>query len=203
MSSTKVLFIGDSVTDCGRRDDPDRQLGHGYVREVSDKLALVRQGETVVNRGISGNRVVDLLDRWTTDCLDEHPDTLSILIGINDTWRRYDSDDPTSVEKYERGYRSLLEQAVSAGIGRIILVDPFLLPLTPEQATWREDLDPKIAVVQALAAEFGTRHLALDDFLQAQLGEFSPADLAADGVHPTELGHRVIANAWLSAYLSQ
>jgi lysophospholipase L1-like esterase len=203
MPSTKVLFIGDSVTDCGRREDADRQLGHGYVREVADRLALVRPAETVVNRGISGNRVVDLLERWTTDCIDEHPDTLSILIGINDTWRRYDSDDPTSVEKYERGHRSLLEQTVAAGIGRIILVDPFLLALTPEQAAWREDLDPKIAVVHALAAEFGARHLALDEFLQAQLGEYAAADLAADGVHPTELGHRIIADAWLSAYLSQ
>jgi lysophospholipase L1-like esterase len=96
-----VVFAGDSVTDCGRRTDPEA-LGDGYVRDLWNDLRPQRP--RIVNVGISGNRAVDLRERWATDVLAHEPDLVSVLIGINDTWRRYDEDDPTSTEEFEAAY---------------------------------------------------------------------------------------------------
>lgn len=140
-----VVFAGDSVTDCGRREDR-RGLGDGYVRDLFDSLGPQRP--RIVNVGISGNRAADLEARWQTDVLARQPDVVSVLIGINDTWRRYDKNDPTSTESFERSYRALLEPVRA----KLILVEPFLLAVKDDQDAWREDLDPKIEVVRRLAS---------------------------------------------------
>ncbi|GAB3921353.1 lipase [Microlunatus endophyticus] len=187
-----VVFFGDSITDAGRREDPD-QLGNGYVRLLAGELA----GRTVINSGISGNRVVDLQARLDADVLAHQPDLVSIMIGINDTWRKFDSDDPTSTEAYETGYRDLLVRIAAAG-SRAILLEPFVLPVTEEQATaWREDLDPKIDAVRSLAAEFGAPLVPLDVELNKLAAQTGSAALAGDGVHPSEQGHAEITRLWL------
>jgi acyl-CoA thioesterase-1 len=190
-----ILFIGDSVTDCGRRDDTDRNLGNGYVRLISDAFEAGGTPATVVNRGINGNRVRDLAARWQKDCLDLAPTLVSVLIGINDTWRRYDDNDPTEVEEFEAQYRSLLTALPARDEMALVLVEPFLLPVSATKEKWRDDLDPKIAVVRALAAEFGAVLVPAD----AHLTEFDvdPRELAPDGVHPTPLGHQLLATLWL------
>jgi len=192
-------FIGDSITDCGRRDDAPRGLGTGYVRLLADRLA--ERKVRVVNRGISGNRAVDLLARWRPDCLDLRPDLLTVYIGINDTWRRYDSGDATSAEAFEATYRQLLTSAAASLSAPLVLMEPFLLPVTDEQRSWREDLDPKIAAVGRLAKEFGATLVPLDSILTAAVTAEGPAALAHDGVHPTPTGHELIATAWLTATL--
>lgn len=198
----RVLFIGDSVTDCGRdRSDP-ADLGSGYVamvaRSEDDSAATGRAGAVeFVNRGISGDRVRDLRRRWRQDCLDLRPDLVSILIGVNDTWRRYDSDDPTGVEDFERDYADLLDRTRRRlPATRIALLEPFLLPVRPAQRSWREDLDPKLAVVRRLAEEYAATLVPLDVVLTNAADESGPAALAADGVHPTAEGHALIARTW-------
>jgi len=190
-----VLFIGDSVTDCGRRDDPDRGLGNGYVRLVDEAFVAGGTPANIVNRGISGNRVRDLRARWEKDALALKPTLITVMIGINDTWRRYDENDPTSVEAFEADYRSLLEALPGRDEMALVLMEPFLLPVTAGKAKWRDDLDPKIAVVRALAAEFGAVLVPTDDYLNSL--DVPAAEIAADGVHPTELGHQLIARLWL------
>ena len=192
-------FIGDSITDCGRREDASRGLGTGYVRLLADRLA--EREVRVVNRGISGNRAVDLLARWRPDCLDLRPDLLTVYIGINETWRRYDSGDATSAEAFEATYRQLLTSAAATLSAPLVLMEPFLLPVTDEQRSWREDLDPKIAVVGRLAKEFGATLVPLDSILTAAVTAEGPAALAYDGVHPTPTGHELIATSWLTATL--
>ena len=188
-----AIFFGDSITDAGRRDDPD-ELGNGYVRLLTAELADVR----VLNAGISGNRVVDLQGRLDDDVLAQQPDLVSIMIGINDTWRRFDSDDPTSTEAYEAGYRDVLTRIRDAGASAILL-EPFVLPVTDEQATaWREDLDPRIEAVHRLAAEFAAPVVPLDVELNKLAAQEGSAALAADGVHPTDRGHAEIARLWLA-----
>jgi len=191
-----VEFIGDSITDCDRLDDLELGLGDGYVRLIADTLRPL--GIHVINRGISGNRSADLVTRWRNDCLDLAPDVLSIMIGINDTWRRFDSGDPTSTEVFEDNYRKLLNATVSELRAQIVLIEPWLLPASPDQQAWRQDLDPKIEVVGRLAAEFGLTLLPLDAILQRQAETDTGAALAADGVHPTAHGHQIIAQAWLN-----
>ena len=199
-----LVFIGDSITDAGRREDPDG-IGHGYVRLVRD--ALVARGDTrpVVNTGVSGDRAVDLSRRWEADALSLDPQLLSVYVGINDTWRRYDNDDPTTAEDFESTYRTLLAEAQDRLAPRMILVEPFVLPVTAEQEHWGdEDLDAKRAVVAKLAAEFGAafvplQSLLLDAAAQHGAGRAGHAALADDGVHPTALGSELIAGAWLAA----
>jgi acyl-CoA thioesterase I len=186
-----IVFIGDSVTDCGRRDDPPDYLGDGYVRVVAERVPARR----VVNVGIGGNRVIDLRDRWRIDVVEVKPDILSVYIGINDTWRRYDDNDPTSAASFEADYRACL--ADLGGASRLILVEPFVVPVTEEQERWHEDLDDKRAVVAGLAAEFGAGFVPLQSLLAVAAEDHGAAALAQDGVHPTELGHRMIADAWL------
>ena len=192
-----VVFAGDSVTDCGRRTDPEG-LGDGYVRDLYDDLAaLTTRRPRIVNAGISGNRAVDLVRRWSTDVLAHEPSLVSILIGINDTWRRYDEDDPTTAESFEASYRALLDPLTCP----VVLVEPFLLPVKDGQDTWREDLDPKLDVVRKLAVEYGAILVPADVELNRQAARLGAAALAGDGVHPTAAGHRAIADLWRQVVL--
>ncbi|MEV4265994.1 SGNH/GDSL hydrolase family protein [Kribbella sp. NPDC049584] len=184
-----VVFAGDSVTDCGRRTDPDG-LGGGYVRNLYDDLGEHRP--KIVNAGISGNRAADLADRWAADVLAHDPSLVSILIGINDTWRRYDENDPTTAESFEASYRALLDPLNCP----VVLMEPFLLPVKDGQDAWREDLDPKLEVVRKLAVEYGAILVPTDVELTKQAASVGAETLAGDGVHPSPAGHRALADLW-------
>jgi acyl-CoA thioesterase I len=189
-----VIFFGDSITDAGRRTDPDG-LGDGYVRLLAGKLV----GTNVINAGISGDRAVDLQARLDDDVLAHRPDVVSIMIGINDTWRRFDYGDPTSTEAYEESYRDVLDR-ITVARARAILLEPFVLPVTAEQATaWREDLQPRIDVVRRLGADYDALVVPLDVELNKLATELGSAALAGDGVHPTDRGHAEIARIWLKS----
>lgn len=196
-----VLFQGDSVTDGGQdREDPF-SLGQLYPMMV-DAWFQARYPEKRVrfaNCGISGDRVRNLKARWDRDCIAIKPDWVSILIGINDTWRRYDSNDPTSVEAFEADYRHILERTKNELGAKLVLCEPFVLPVPEDRTTWREDLDPKIAVVRKLAREFEAILVPLDGIFAAASAVREPAFWAADGVHPTSRGHALIAQSWLRA----
>jgi len=194
-----LVFIGDSITDAGRRDDPEG-LGQGWVRMVATELAQRGDERPIVNTGISGNRVRDLRARWTVDALDHDPEILTVYVGINDTWRRYDSDDPTTAEAFESDYRAILRGAHDTVAPRLILIEPFVAPVTSAQKRWgEEDLDAKRAVVARLAEEFGADFVPLAQVMADAARQYGEAALAADGVHPTELGATLIAGAWLAA----
>ncbi len=194
-TGTRVLLTGDSVTDCGRRADPDG-LGHGYVRLLAEgplRAADVR------NTGIGGDRTADLAARWSTDVLDLAPDVLSVLIGINDTWRRYDSGVLTPVEAFEATYRDLLARLADrrGDATRLVLVEPFVLPVEPAQERWwAEDLGPRVDVVHRLAAEHDAVLVPAAAHLTALAAQRGAAALAADGVHPTAAGHAELADLW-------
>src|SRR5690349_8733569 len=125
--TASLLFIGDSITDAGRRDDPEG-LGSGYVRLIAETLATRGDHRTILNRGIGGDRIGDLRERWETDVLAHAPSTLSVYVGINDTWRRFDQGQETAAADFEAVYRELLEEARAAFNPNLILVEPFLTP---------------------------------------------------------------------------
>ncbi|MFF3499562.1 SGNH/GDSL hydrolase family protein [Streptomyces sp. NPDC003247] len=195
-ATARVLFQGDSITAAGRdTDDPD-DLGHGYVAMAADRLRPALPSLSVVNRGVSGHRVTDLRARWTADAVDLRPDLLSVMVGINDTWRRYDSGVTTSAGDFERDYRALLDRSRDGG-ARLLLIEPFLVPVRDEQWTWREDLDARIQVVRRLAAEYDAALLAADGLLnQAAREAGDPVKVTEDGIHPTAWGHALLAEAW-------
>lgn len=196
-----VLFEGDSVTDAGRDQRAGEDLGRGYAMMAASWFSALYPDRRVrwLNRGTSGDRAADLRRRWRRDCLTLRPTWVSILVGINDTWRRYDSGDPTTVEEYEAAYRAILEQTCGQLNARLVLCEPFLLPTSPGQAGWREDLEPKIAVVRNLASEYQAPLVSLDGIFAEAATRRPPAFWAADGVHPTPAGHALIAQAWLRA----
>ena len=198
-----VLFQGDSITDCGRNKESGEDLGSGYPAKIAAVWEILFPGSGVnfVNRGISGNRTGDLLERYEKDFLALRPDLISILIGINDTWRRYDNNDPTGTDVFENRYRTLL-----ANIKRdlpsapIVIIEPFLLNSIPERALWREDLNPKIQAVRGLAKEYADIYIPMDGIFARYASEgIKDTDMAADGVHPGPLGHGIIASEWLRA----
>lgn len=192
-SGARVLFDGDSVTDCGR-DRQDRHSLSGY----NDKIARNAQnaGVEFFNRGISGDRSKDLLARIESDLRDTKPDVVSILIGINDTWRRYDSNDPTSGMQFYDNLRGILSTVRARG-AKIIVLEPFLLPTDPAKAVMREDLDLKIDITRSLAREFADEYVPLDGLFAELVLKIPPEQISADGVHPTELGNEYIARWWL------
>jgi lysophospholipase L1-like esterase len=199
--NASVLFQGDSITDAGwNRQDP-ASLGGGYAMMAASWFSALYPEKNVVflNRGISGNRARDLEARWQADCLDLKPTWVSIMIGINDTWRRYDSNDPTSTEAYEKSYRAILTLTRNRLKANLILIEPFLLPVPEDRKPWRVDLDPRLHVVRTLAREFGAVLVPLDGIFAEAAARREPAFWAPDGVHPSPAGHALIAQSWLKA----
>ena len=188
------IFIGDSVTDCGRDIEPP--YGDGYVREIarSGKLA----GE-IINVGTSGHRLVDLEKRWQVDVLDHKPTLVSIAIGINDTWRRYDDNDPTSTQDFRDQYHRVLTITRQTYNPQFVLCEPFLLSVRDEMNNWREDLDPKIEVVHAMAKEFDAILVPFDSHLNQLATTMPMVQIADDGIHPSVFGHAEMAKLWLSS----
>ncbi len=190
------VFIGDSITDCGRREDPEG-LGDGYVRILAGQLP-----GPVINRGISGERTNHLRGRWKQDVTAFDPRTLTIYIGVNDTLMAYWEDgDTTTLAQFEERFRFMLERT---GGARVIVIQPFLLPVVEAEWVdwydrWRADLAPKQQLVEALAAEYGTAYVPLQRLMDAAAAEHGVAALALDGVHPTAFGHELIARAWMTA----
>lgn len=196
----RVLFQGDSITDCGR-DRLKGDCGQGYPAKVAEIYSCMHpeSGTVFINRGISGNRSFDLLGRYEEDFLSVKPDFISILIGINDTWRRYDSADPTSTAQYEGNFRTLLGWLRrDLPETKLLVIEPFLIPADPQKEIWHEDLDPKIQAARRLAREYADYFLPMDGLFQSRIVQgASPAELSEDGVHPTDAGHAVIAEAYL------
>lgn len=193
MSQVSV-FIGDSVTDCGRYIEPP--YGDGYVRNIANSGKLTG---TIINVGTSGHRLIDLESRWGVDVIFHKPTIVSIAIGINDTWRRYDENDITLVVDFESRYRRLLIETRELLNPQLVLCEPFLLPTEIIMNSWREDLDPKIEVIHNLAKEFDAKLVPFDAHFTKLSNSMPMSALAEDGIHPTVLGHQEMANLWLKS----
>lgn len=194
-----ILFMGDSITDCGRSRENLNDLGNGYAKIIASRLNvdLPELNFQFLNRGISGHRVKDLKARWQQDCLDLKPDILSIMIGINDVWRRYDQNDPTTAEAFLADYREIIEAVKKNLDCQIIMIEPFVLPVPADRKNWREDLDLKINGIRELALEFADAYVPMDGIFAAASVRREPAFWAGDGVHPSPAGHMLIADSWL------
>lgn len=200
-----VLFQGDSITDYMRKREDPSDLGNGYPLFVSALWKIEHPGINVkfLNRGMSGDRVRDLKRRWKVDCTDLKPTVVSILIGINDTWRKFDSNDPTTVEDFERDYRFILDEVKKIG-SEIVICEPYFIESVkseriPNKEMWRADLDPKIHVVRKLALEYKAVFVPLDGIMTQFCSIGDPSFWSYDGVHPTVNGSLLIAKKWIEA----
>ncbi|MDD4003232.1 MAG: SGNH/GDSL hydrolase family protein, partial [Clostridia bacterium] len=162
LQNDKILFTGDSITDAGRDRNDFNSLA-GYSKIISDYMQLLypHLNISVFNRGISGDTTALLLQRIDKDIADTNPSIVSILIGINDVWRRYDSNKPTSVEQFAENYNCLLSK-IKKHTFKIIILEPFLLSSDKEKERYREDLDPKINILRKIAHSFNAEYIPLD-----------------------------------------
>jgi lysophospholipase L1-like esterase len=204
-TAQKLLFIGDSVTDC-ERVKPEGEgmfggLGKGYVSYVDALLQAVYPdyGIRVVNKGINGNTVRDLKKRWQQDVIDQEPDWLSIMIGINDVWRQYDSpfikERHVYLDEYEETLRKLIMETKPFVKG-LVLMTPFYLE-SNEQDRMRQMMDQYGQIVRNIAEENLCLFVDTQAAFNEVLMELYPAAIAWDRVHPSAAGHMVLARAFL------
>ncbi len=197
----KILFIGDSITDCGRRD-ANAPYGNGYVNLVR-ALVTARYpylGLKWENRGIGGNTVRHLAERWQEDVIAEQPHWLSVKIGINDVWRFFDrgGEGAVAIDEYEDTYRMLLKQAVEFTGCKLIIAEPYIID-ADHSNPMRVQMDQYGAVARKLAVEFGAVQVHTQEAFDQALKTTAPSDWADDKIHPNLEGHGVIALAYLKA----
>jgi acyl-CoA thioesterase I len=195
-----VLFQGDSITDTFRKRDVADDLGQGYASIAAAWYQALYPEHMVrfVNRGIDGNTVLNLKDRWQEDCIDLKPDLVSILIGVNDTSCAMQNLDNSSLEEFEAAYRDILCQTKETGAD-LLLIEPFVLPYPDSKLVWRKELDARIFVVRTLAREFEATLVPMDGLFAQAAARREPVFWSYDGIHPSAPGHALIAQAWLDA----
>ena len=200
-----LLFIGDSITDCGRDRPVGKRwnsLGEGYVSFVDSMLgaAMPETPVRVLNTGISGNRVTDLEARWKSDVLDLEPNWLSLMIGINDVWRQFDAEsgaEQVGPEQYELVYRSVLAKT-RPQLDGLVLMTPYCLE-TNREDPMRVKMDAYGAITKKLAADFDAIFVDTQAAFDHYLAHQPTQSLCADRVHPNGVGHMILARAFLSA----
>ncbi|WP_019533544.1 SGNH/GDSL hydrolase family protein [Paenibacillus ginsengihumi] len=202
----KLVMIGDSITDCGRKhpvgEGRNEDWGKGYVSQVHSLLHSFypELGIRVVNMGISGNRVRDLKNRWQTDVLDLQPQWVSIMIGINDVWRQFDQPLQTEIHVYPDEYRETLGELVERTLPRvkgIVLMTPFYIEPNKNDAM-RRMMDSYGQIVKETAERHGTVFVDTQEAIDRLLAHLYPATLAWDRVHPNAIGHMTLARAFLN-----
>lgn len=201
----KVLFQGDSITDCARNREDDRFMGRGYATNVAQSLGFDYPGEyEFVNKGISGNRIVDLYARMKIDLINLKPDYMSILIGINDVWHEIARENGVAAEKFEKIYDMLISEVLEALPNiKIMILEPYVLKGTATEENWEnfyEETLKRAAAAKRIAEKYNLKFIPLQDKFDEKC-KLAPADYwVGDGVHPANPGHELIAREWMKAF---
>ena len=175
-----ILFQGDSITDCGRDRSAEQSsnhyaaLGSGYAGKIAGQLLSTypAQGLNIFNRGIGGNRIVDLYARWKADAINLVPDCISILIGVNDLWHEFGSKNGVELDRFEQVYRMLMKWTFDRlPTVRMILCDPFVLRTGVVTSEWQADIFQRQKIVARLAGEFNAIHVPFQNMFDAALDD--------------------------------
>ena len=201
-----ILFQGDSITDAGRDKEKElpnvaRSFGLGYAFLASSALlnALPGKNLTMYNRGISGNKVYQLAERWQKDCLDLKPDVLSILIGVNDYWHKRNGKYDGTVEVYENDYRKLLQETKAKLPNvKLVICEPFYVVNTSAvDETWAVPMKEYQATAKKIAKEFNALWVPFQKVFDEAVKHAPATYWTGDGVHPAMPGAQLMAEAWL------
>lgn len=194
----KILFQGDSITDAGRVRENDSNNGAGYATLVSAELGYMYPNKyTFLNRGISGNRSIDILARIKKDIIELKPDIMSVLVGVNDAWG-------IDEKRYEIYYNMLIEQTKETLPDiKIMILEPFLLKGSGSEEDW-DTVRPQVeilgAAAQRVADKHGLKFIPLRQKFDDAVASASKDYLTIDGVHPTPAGHEIIKREWIKAF---
>ncbi|MGO4291371.1 SGNH/GDSL hydrolase family protein [Chitinophaga sp. RAB17] len=201
-----VLFQGDSITDAGRKRDNDQPntgaaLGGGYALMAASDLLLKNADKNlkVYNKGISGNKVFQLADRWDIDCLVIKPDVLSILVGVNDFWHTLNGNYKGTIQTYKEDYDKLLrhtkEQLPDV---QLIIGEPFAVTgVKAVDEKWYPAFDEYRAAARALADKYEAVFIPYQSVFDKAQKSAPGVYWTADGVHPSVAGAQLMAEAWL------
>ena len=197
----RIVFIGDSITDAGRRDIAP-PLGGGYVGIVAGFLAAQYPEHrlAVVNRGIGGDTVRHLAARWDADAIGPRPDWLAVGIGINDVWRAFgdNTHEAVPLPEYRDTLRSLLTRAQDETGCRLIVIEPYMIE--PDRSDpMRARMDEYGQAAREIARALDAVNVRTQEAFDTVLATTTPDDWATDRVHPNIAGHAVIAHAVLNA----
>lgn len=200
-----ILFQGDSITDATRSRELDIYPGCGYPVLVKAELGFDEpESYQFFNRGISGNRVVDLYSRIKVDILNLKPDIMSILIGVNDVWHEINYQNGVENEKFFKVYSMLIEEIKEALPDiKIMILEPFVLKGTATEENWEEFRNETLKRAQKakeIAQKFNLKFIPLQEKFD-KLSENTPTSYwLFDGVHPTSAGHELIKREWIKAF---
>lgn len=202
-----ILFQGDSITDAGRSREDDSCFGWGYPLRVKEELEFEYPNTyAMYNRGISGNRVVDLYARLKSDILNLKPDYMSILIGVNDVWHEFEAQNGVDSEKYFKVYSMLIEEIKEALPEiKIMILEPFTLKGTGNERyfeEFRDEVAKRAEKAKEIAEKYDLSFVPLQDKFD-EAAKLAPNNYwLADGVHPTTAGHELIKREWMKAFQS-
>jgi len=202
-----ILFQGDSITDSGRiREDMSynnsRVLGNGYpllaAASLLEKYASLNL--KIYNKGISGNKVFQLAERWDKDCLEIKPDILSILIGVNDIWHKLNGQYNGTVEIYRSDYIALLERTKKTlPEVKLIICEPFAVPgVKAVDEKWYPEFYGYQKAAKEIAEKFGAVFIPYQRIFDEAIKQAPGVYWTGDGVHPTLAGAQLMAKAWLA-----
>ena len=204
-----ILFQGDSITDVDRNREQKHDLGKGYALMTAAQLGRKYPGEyQFFNRGISGNRTVDLFSRWRVDCLNIKPDYISILIGVNDVWHEfYEEPNGVDAEKYEKVYDMIIEETLEKLPGvKIMIMEPYVLHGPATDGMWEEfekEVKLRSAASKRIAEKYKFPFISLQSIFDEAVKNAPDLFWSADGVHPTAQGHQLITEAWIEKFESE
>ncbi len=197
----RILFQGDSITDAKRDKRNYHHLGIGYPKFAAELISAAHPELDIeyINLGISGNRTGQLFDRLYQDAIAFQPDVISILIGINDLWHRYELHIGTTDAQIAANYRAILERLKKETNAKIVMLAPFVLD-APDKDMLREDIKTLLPIVRELAKEFADVYIPLDEhFTEALKNQPEALYYSADGVHPNDNGKMFIARHYAEA----
>jgi len=201
-----ILFQGDSITDNGRKRDnlePNNTdaFGKGYAMIAASNLLnkYADKNIQVYNRGISGNKVPQLAERWDTDCIALKPTILSIMIGINDYWHKRNGNYEGSANAYKEQYRKLLDQTLTAlPQVKLIIGEPFgVKNVKHVDDSWFPELTQYQQVANEIAKEYHAVFLPYQSIFDKAEKRANGKYWTTDGVHTTLAGANLMAQHWI------
>ena len=192
---SKILFLGDCITGWNRDYSNPEDLGNGYVARIADAIKNYRI--EVINKGTDEQRTIDLLNEYEENVLKIKPDVITIYIGMNDVWHHFAKGIETTNEEFEHNFETLLEKIKEDLNIPIIIIEPFIIDITPELTKMRAELWQKVDIIRKLARKYASEYIALDGSFASACIKHEPTFYSLDGVHPTDEGHKFIARRWL------
>lgn len=207
----RILFQGDSITDSCRDRNDFYNMGDGYANLVKASLGFDFPNEyEFINRGISGNRIVDVYARIKSDFINLKPDYASIFLGVNDAAHEISFQNGVDTKKFEKIYSMLIDEVYEACPDiKLFIITPFILEgsatcnineIPNSFEIFKKDVEEKAVIAKKIAKKYNIPFIDLQSAFDEACKLAEPSYWTLDGVHPTACGHEIIKRLWLETF---